>query len=125
MGITAVAIAFAASNEEVLEESYRLNTKVTLHKLGDEEIDWYVKTNESMKNDIVMRLIKAPNGDYDIESLGALLVDKVEGDYCNIRPIAKFAHSMDKIFKQRQLQQKARQLAEQKASKEEERLKRQ
>ena len=54
--------------------SEAVETRVYFRKLGREEIESYVKTGEPLD--------KA--GAYAIQGLGALLVEKIEGDYCNV-----------------------------------------
>lgn len=56
------------------ELSFFEETKVTFHSLSDNEIDEYIKTNEPMD--------KA--GAYGIQGYGALLVEKIEGDFFNV-----------------------------------------
>ena len=56
-------------------------TKVFIKKLSDKEIDNYIKTGEPMD--------KA--GAFGIQGTGALLVEKIEGDYNNIVGLPLFA----------------------------------
>ena len=51
-----------------------VDTRVYIKKLTDEEIDAYVKTGEPMD--------KA--GAYAIQGMGAVIVEKIEGDYYNV-----------------------------------------
>lgn len=49
-------------------------TRVTFHRLPDEEIDWYIATGEPMD--------KA--GAYGIQGKAAVFVRKIDGDYLNV-----------------------------------------
>ena len=57
-------------------------TKVYFKSLSDEEINWYINTNEPMD--------KA--GAYGIQGKGALFVEKIEGDFFSVMgfPLGKF-----------------------------------
>lgn len=57
-------------------------TKVYFKNLTDEEINWYIKTNEPMD--------KA--GAYGIQGKGAFFVEKIEGDFFSVMgfPLGKF-----------------------------------
>ncbi len=58
-------------------------TKVFIKKLSEEEIDNYIKTGEPMD--------KA--GAFGIQGVGALIIEKIEGDYNNIVGLPLFALS--------------------------------
>lgn len=60
--------------ERDLEETEVVATDVTFGPMTDEEIDWYVGTEEPMD--------KA--GAYAIQGLGALFVERIEGNYSNV-----------------------------------------
>ncbi len=51
-----------------------VSTKVTFRKLSPEEIDVYIQKDDPLEN----------AGSYKIQEKGALLVEKIEGDYLNI-----------------------------------------
>ena len=65
-------------------------TKVKFKKLCDEEIIDYIKTGEPMD--------KA--GAYGIQNLGALFVEKIDGDYFNVvgLPVCKLGEALKKEF---------------------------
>ena len=61
--------------------SQTVETKVYIKQLTSREIDAYVKSGEPLD--------KA--GAYAIQGLGALLVERIEGDYCNVIGLPLFA----------------------------------
>lgn len=65
-------------------------TEVTFRELSDERIERYIKTGEPMD--------KA--GAYGIQKLGALLVDKINGDYFNVvgLPVGELAKTLEDEF---------------------------
>jgi septum formation protein len=69
--------------------SKAVETKVYFKKLDGEEIEAYVKTGEPLD--------KA--GAYAIQGLGALLVEKIEGDYYNVigLPLASLARELKRF----------------------------
>jgi|LGVF01.1.fsa_nt_gb septum formation protein len=79
---TGFAIIDSTTNKSIINFE---KTRVKFNNLSSELIDWYVATKEPMD--------KA--GAYGIQDLGALLVEKIEGDYFNVVgfPISKI-HEM-------------------------------
>lgn len=57
-----------------IEEATVVSTRVQFRTLGDEEIDWYVKTKEPFD--------KA--GAYAIQGIGSFLVQQIEGSFSNV-----------------------------------------
>ena len=74
---------------EDVSESFTSVTKVEFYELSDEEIDWYVSTNEPMD--------KA--GAYGIQGFGCRLVKRIEGDYFTVMglPIAEVARRLKQL----------------------------
>ncbi|HBU06870.1 MAG TPA: septum formation inhibitor Maf [Candidatus Magasanikbacteria bacterium] len=66
--ITAFTI-FDCQTKKTITKS--IPTKITMKKLTDKEIDWYIKTGEPLD--------KA--GAYAIQGLGAMFITKISGDY--------------------------------------------
>lgn len=81
--ITGFTIIDTQTNRVV---SKAVETKVYIKKLTPDEIDAYVKSGESLD--------KA--GAYAIQGLGAVIVDKIEGDYFNVigLPLSVLAESL-------------------------------
>ena len=71
-------------------ECFCSKTDVTFYQLDESTIDWYVNTNEPMD--------KA--GAYGIQGKGALLVEKIDGDYYNVvgLPIAKLNRKLKELL---------------------------
>ncbi len=71
--------------------SFSVDTKVTFRELGRDEILTYVKSGEPMD--------KA--GAYGIQGKGALLVEKIEGDFFNVvgLPVSRLAEEMHEFLK--------------------------
>jgi septum formation protein len=69
--------------------SKAVETKVYFKKLDSEQIEAYVKTGEPLD--------KA--GAYAIQGLGAMLVEKIEGDYDNVigLPLGSLARELEKF----------------------------
>ena len=67
-----------------------VSTEVTFRKLSDERIERYIDTGEPMD--------KA--GAYGIQELGALLVEKINGDYFNVvgLPVGELAKTLEDEF---------------------------
>lgn len=70
-------------------ETFAVETKVTFRKLDDALIDAYVRSGDPMD--------KA--GAYGIQTAGALLVDKIEGDYNTVvgLPVAKLTEELRRL----------------------------
>ncbi len=85
-GITGFAILDSKSGKSV---SRSVETKVFMRKLSEKEIDAYVDSGEPLD--------KA--GAYGIQSLGAILVDRIEGDFYNVvgLPLAALAEALKKF----------------------------
>ena len=66
--------------------TFSVKTKVTFRELDDVLIDAYVESGDPMD--------KA--GGYGIQTAGALLIEKIDGDYYNVMglPIAKLTEHM-------------------------------
>jgi septum formation protein len=66
-----------------------VETGVQFHALSEDEINAYVRSGEPLD--------KA--GAYAIQGLGALLVDKIDGDYYNVvgLPLAALAKALKKF----------------------------
>jgi septum formation protein len=86
MVITGFTILDTARKKRV---SRSIETKVFFRKLTHDEIDAYVRTGEPLD--------KA--GAYAIQGLGALLVEKIEGDYYNVigLPLSDVMESLKKF----------------------------
>ena len=71
--------------------SFSVDTAVTFRELSDEEIKAYVKSGEPMD--------KA--GAYGIQGLGALLVEKIDGDFYNVvgLPVSRLAEELHEFLK--------------------------
>ena len=71
--------------------SFSVDTAVTFRELSDQEIKAYVKSGEPMD--------KA--GAYGIQGLGALLVEKIDGDFYNVvgLPVSRLAEELHEFLK--------------------------
>lgn len=74
---------------EDVNETFTSVTKVEFYELTDEEIDWYISTNEPMD--------KA--GAYGIQGFGCRLVKRIEGDYFTVMglPVAEVVRRIEKL----------------------------
>lgn len=84
--ITGFTVLDASSGRSVTEV---VETGVQFHALSEDEINAYVRSGEPLD--------KA--GAYAIQGLGALLVDKIDGDYYNVvgLPLAALAKALKKF----------------------------
>lgn len=71
--------------------SFSVDTAVTFRELSDQKIKAYVKSGEPMD--------KA--GAYGIQGLGALLVEKIDGDFYNVvgLPVSRLAEELHEFLK--------------------------
>lgn len=85
--ITGISLVNLGLNKKIID--YVVST-VKFKELSDEDIKDYIHTNESLD--------KA--GAYGIQGYGAMLVEKIEGDYFNIvgLPISKLSDLLKKHF---------------------------
>jgi len=85
---TGVAI-LAVGNDMVIEKSFVESAQVYFRTLTDDEIWAYIKTGEPFD--------KA--GAYGVQDKGALLVDRVEGDYFTVvgLPVARLAEVLREV----------------------------
>jgi septum formation protein len=72
------------------EKSFFVQTTVKFFTLDDNDIEWYIATREHTD--------KA--GSYGIQGYGALLVEKINGDYFNVvgLPISVLRHEIEQFF---------------------------
>jgi septum formation protein len=84
--VTGFTIIDGASGQEF---SNAVETKVFFRELTPEEIDGYLAKENVLNN----------AGAYIIQQLGALLVEKIDGDYSNVMglPISKVAQALNKF----------------------------
>jgi septum formation protein len=82
--VTGVCLRFGRT-----ERVFSQETRVRFYPLRDDEIEAYIATGEPMD--------KA--GAYGIQGRGALLVESIAGDYCNVvgLPIARLVRELDEV----------------------------
>ncbi len=70
--------------------SFSVMTDVTFRELTDEDIQWYISTDEPYD--------KA--GGYGIQGKGSLLIDKIDGDYFNVvgLPVSRLNQELKKFM---------------------------
>lgn len=81
-------VSIQCERQEIFESFY-VETKVHMKAISDKEIYCYIATGDPMD--------KA--GAYGIQTQGALLIDKIEGDYFNVvgLPISRLYEELKKI----------------------------
>lgn len=86
---TGVTLIFCKNGMQK-KESFFAETKVTMYPLTEQEIRVYVETGEPMD--------KA--GAYGIQGKGAVLVEKIDGDYNNVvgLPVAMVCRKLSEMF---------------------------
>lgn len=74
---------------EGIEHSHYDTTRVIFKDLTDEEIEWYIDTDEPMD--------KA--GAYGIQGKGAILIERIEGDFYNVMgfPLSRFYEDLKSL----------------------------
>lgn len=84
--VTGITILDNSNNKKI---SFHEITKVFMKEMSEDEINAYVKTGEPMD--------KA--GAYAIQELGAIFIEKIEGDFFNAMglPIARWARELQKF----------------------------
>ena len=82
--VTGVSIVDKQNNKQI---SFHDISKVFIQELSDEIIDSYIKTGDSID--------KA--GAYAIQEIGAILIEKIEGDFFNIMglPLRRLAQELE------------------------------
>ena len=84
--ITGFTIIDTSENKRV---SKTVETKVFFRKLNDKEIESYLRTKESL----------GKAGAYGIQGMGAMLINKIEGDYYNVMglPLTALVENLKKF----------------------------
>ena len=85
-----VATGCCIMNQNVIN-SFTVITDVTFRQLSDDEIETYISTNEPYD--------KA--GGYGIQGKGALLIEKINGDYFNVvgLPVSRLNQELNAFYK--------------------------
>lgn len=85
-----VATGCCIMNKNIIT-SFTVITDVTFRQLSDDEIETYISTDEPYD--------KA--GGYGIQGKGALLIEKINGDYFNVvgLPVSKLNHELNAFYK--------------------------
>ena len=85
-----VATGCCIMNQNVMN-SFTVITDVTFRQLSDDEIETYISTNEPYD--------KA--GGYGIQGKGALLIEKINGDYFNVvgLPVSRLNQELNAFYK--------------------------
>ncbi len=89
--LTGVAVGVVKGAEQVAEEVFTVETRVRMRCFSDEELEAYLRSGEPL----------GKAGAYALQGLGALLVDRVEGDPYNVvgLPLARLHEALMRVAK--------------------------
>ena len=92
---TGVSLLLLVDGRLAAEEKFYVCTDVTMRKMSDEEIRWYVSTGEPMD--------KA--GAYGIQGKAAVFISGIHGDYYNVvgLPLCETVSRLRRMWKEKDI----------------------